>query len=103
MTLTTRITPPERFGQLHLGEVWTYRELLLFFIWRDLKVRYQQTIIGVGWVILQPLMTTFAFSLPPLAEPVDPAQPMATQPMGTEPVETDHTDTEPMNSAEGKA
>ncbi len=47
--------------------------------------------------------STFAFSLPPLAEPVDPAQPMATQPMGTEPVETDHTDTEPMNSAEGKA
>jgi len=50
-------------GELNLGEVWAYRELLYFFIWRDLKVRYQQTVIGVSWVILQPVLTTFAFSL----------------------------------------
>jgi lipopolysaccharide transport system permease protein len=63
VTPTTRITPPERYGELHLGELWTYRELLFFFVWRDLKVRYQQTVIGVSWVILQPVLTTFAFSL----------------------------------------
>jgi lipopolysaccharide transport system permease protein len=43
--------------------VWDYRELLYFFVWRDVKVRYRQTIIGVVWVILQPLMTMGVFTL----------------------------------------
>jgi lipopolysaccharide transport system permease protein len=63
VSATTRITPPGRAVELNLRELWAYRELLYFFVWRDLKVRYQQTVIGVTWVILQPLLSTFAFSL----------------------------------------
>jgi lipopolysaccharide transport system permease protein len=48
---------------LRLREVWDYRELLYFLIWRDVKVRYRQTIIGVVWVVLQPLFTMGAFTL----------------------------------------
>src|ERR1700733_11711025 len=48
---------------LRLREVWDYRELLYFFIWRDVKVRYRQTVIGVVWVVLQPLFTMGAFTL----------------------------------------
>ena len=48
---------------LRLGEVWSYRELLYFFVWRDVKVRYKQTVIGVAWVVLQPLMTMGVFTL----------------------------------------
>ena len=48
---------------LRLREVWDYRELLYFFIWRDIKVRYRQTVIGVVWVVLQPLFTMGAFTL----------------------------------------
>jgi lipopolysaccharide transport system permease protein len=43
--------------------VWMYRELLYFFVWRDLKVRYKQTVIGVAWVVLQPLMSMGVFTL----------------------------------------
>lgn len=63
MTPTTRIAPPGRLVELNLGDLWTYRELLYFFVWRDLKVRYEQTFIGVTWVILQPVLTMIAFSL----------------------------------------
>lgn len=63
MAATTRITPPGRYFEVHPGEIWAYRELLYFFVWRDLKVRYEQTFIGVAWVIMQPLLTMFAFSL----------------------------------------
>jgi lipopolysaccharide transport system permease protein len=62
MPAVARITPPGSL-QLHLGELWTYRELLYFFVWRDLKVRYAQTFIGIAWVILQPVLTVIAFSL----------------------------------------
>ena len=48
---------------LRLREVWDYRELLYFFIWRDVKVRYRQTVIGVVWVVLQPLLTMGVFTL----------------------------------------
>ena len=44
-------------------DLWTYRELLYFLIWRDLKVRYQQTLLGVGWVVMQPLLTTLIFTI----------------------------------------
>jgi lipopolysaccharide transport system permease protein len=48
---------------LDLAELWAYRELLYFFVWRDIKVRYKQTVIGAAWAILQPLMTMLVFSL----------------------------------------
>ena len=46
-----------------LKDAWTHRELLYFLIWRDLKIRYRQTFLGVGWVILQPLLTTIVFTI----------------------------------------
>jgi lipopolysaccharide transport system permease protein len=47
---------------LDLKAIWEYRELLYFLVWRDLKVRYRQTVIGIGWVVLQPLMTMAIFT-----------------------------------------
>ncbi len=47
---------------LDLAELWAYRELLYFFVWRDIKVRYKQTVIGAAWAILQPVMTMLVFS-----------------------------------------
>jgi homopolymeric O-antigen transport system permease protein len=47
---------------LRLRDIWIYRELLYFMVWRDLKVRYKQTALGVLWVILQPLLMTFVFT-----------------------------------------
>jgi lipopolysaccharide transport system permease protein len=58
-----RIEPPRGWLQLRLHEVWEYRELLYFFVWRDVKVRYKQTAIGVLWVVLQPLLTMLVFTL----------------------------------------
>jgi lipopolysaccharide transport system permease protein len=55
--------PPKKWGRLELHEVWAYRELLYFLTWRDLKVRYKQTILGAVWVIIQPLFTMLVFSL----------------------------------------
>jgi len=48
---------------LNFTELWDYRELLYFLIWRDIKVRYKQTALGVAWAILQPLLTMVIFSL----------------------------------------
>jgi lipopolysaccharide transport system permease protein len=59
----TRIAPPRGWFELRLREVWDYRELLYFFVWRDVKVRYKQTVIGVAWVIVQPLMTMGVFTI----------------------------------------
>src|SRR5271168_2659439 len=61
--VTVRIEPPRGWLDLRLGEVWAYRELLYFFVWRDVKVRYKQTAIGVSWVVLQPLLTMGVFTL----------------------------------------
>lgn len=58
-----RITPPQGWVNLNLKELWSYRELLYFFVWRDLKVRYKQTAIGALWAILQPFLTMLVFSL----------------------------------------
>jgi lipopolysaccharide transport system permease protein len=60
---TVRIEPPRGWLDLRLSEVWEYRELLYFFVWRDVKVRYKQTVIGVAWVVLQPLLTMGVFTL----------------------------------------
>src|SRR5438876_7898522 len=62
-TATVRIAPPRAWLELRLREVWMYRELLYFLVWRDLKVRYKQTAVGVAWVVLQPLMSMGAFTL----------------------------------------
>jgi len=45
------------------GELWKYRELLAFFVWRDVKVRYKQTLLGLGWALVQPLATMIVFSI----------------------------------------
>jgi lipopolysaccharide transport system permease protein len=58
-----RIEPPRGLFELRLREVWAYQELLYFFVWRDLKVRYQQTVVGVAWVIIQPLLSMGVFTL----------------------------------------
>jgi lipopolysaccharide transport system permease protein len=49
--------------QLNLGDLWAYRELLYFLTWRDIKVRYKQTLMGVAWVVIQPLLMMIIFTL----------------------------------------
>jgi lipopolysaccharide transport system permease protein len=58
-----RITPPSRWWVLPFSELWDSRELLYFFVWRDIKIRYKQTAIGAAWAVLQPLLTMLIFSL----------------------------------------
>lgn len=57
------IQPSSSWSPLNLRDLWAYRELFYFLTWRDLKVRYKQTLIGVAWVILQPLMITLIFTI----------------------------------------
>jgi len=59
----TVIRPAARWPRLDLRELWHYRELLGRFVWRDVKVRYKQTFIGVAWAILQPFLTMVVFTL----------------------------------------
>jgi lipopolysaccharide transport system permease protein len=60
---TLRLEAPRSWQTLNLAELWEYRELLFFFVWRDIKVRYKQTVLGALWAIIQPLTTTFAFAI----------------------------------------
>lgn len=60
---TTLIVPHKGLAGLNLAEIWEYRELLYFLTWRDIKVRYKQTVIGILWVLLQPLLTTVIFTI----------------------------------------
>jgi lipopolysaccharide transport system permease protein len=57
------IRPEDAGVQLNLGDLWAYRELLYFLTWRDIKVRYKQTLMGVAWVIIQPLLTMLIFTV----------------------------------------
>jgi len=57
------VEPPPRWPTLGLRELWAHRELLYFLVWRDVKVRYKQTLFGVAWAILQPLATMLVFAL----------------------------------------
>jgi homopolymeric O-antigen transport system permease protein len=59
----TRIERSRRHLRADLPEVWQYRELLYFFVWRDIKVRYKQTALGVAWALLQPLVTMVIFTV----------------------------------------
>jgi len=63
LAIDMTIAPPSSWLDLNLRELWDYRELLYFFVWRDLKVRYKQTAIGAAWAILQPFLTMVVFSL----------------------------------------
>lgn len=58
-----RIEPLHGWIPLRLRELWDYRELLYFLIWRDVKVRYKQTALGACWAIIQPLLTMAVFSI----------------------------------------
>jgi len=58
-----RIVPPRGWFDLDFKELWAARELLYFFVWRDVKIRYKQTAIGAAWAVLQPFMTMVVFSL----------------------------------------
>jgi lipopolysaccharide transport system permease protein len=55
--------PSRGWSALNLGELWRYRELIYFLIWRDIKVRYKQTALGASWAIIQPFVTMVVFSL----------------------------------------
>jgi len=57
------IEPSRGWISLGLSELWRYRELIYFFIWRDIKVRYKQTILGGVWAVIQPLFTMLIFSI----------------------------------------
>ena len=59
----TIIEPKKTFSLEQVKEIWEFRELLYFFTWRDLKVRYKQTVIGVAWAIFQPILTMIVFSV----------------------------------------
>jgi lipopolysaccharide transport system permease protein len=59
----TWIRPTRGWGGLQLGELWRFRELFFFLVWRDIKVRYKQTLLGAAWAILQPLLTMVVFSI----------------------------------------
>lgn len=57
------IRPSSGFVPLNLRELWEYRELLYFFTWRDVKVRYKQTVLGVAWAVIQPIFMMLIFTL----------------------------------------
>ena len=60
---TVIIEPTRGWASLKLGALWEYRELLYFLVWRDLKVRYKQTVLGAAWIVLQPVVSMVVFSL----------------------------------------
>jgi lipopolysaccharide transport system permease protein len=57
------IEPQQGWASLELNDLWRYRELLLLLTWRDIKVRYAQTILGAMWAVIQPLLTMVIFSI----------------------------------------
>ncbi len=57
------IKPPKGLVEVNLPELWKYRELLYIFAWRDIKVRYKQTFLGIAWAIFQPFITMVIFSV----------------------------------------
>ena len=63
VVITRRLQPSPGWNGRTFSDIWAYRELLYFFIWRDIKVRYKQTLLGAGWAIIQPLMTMVVFTI----------------------------------------
>ena len=62
-TNTVVIRPSKSLTALNLRDLWRYRELIYFMTWRDLKVRYKQTVLGVSWAVLEPFMTMVVFTI----------------------------------------
>ncbi len=62
-TLVTVIEPSVGWVPLKLSELWGYREVLYYLVWRDIKIRYRQTVIGMAWAVIQPFMTMVVFSI----------------------------------------
>jgi lipopolysaccharide transport system permease protein len=62
-SVVTLIQPSQGWRSLQFRELWEYRELLYFLTWRDIKVRYKQTVLGAAWAIIQPFFTMVVFSL----------------------------------------
>lgn len=60
---TIRIRPSTGWVPINIADLWAYRELVFFLIWRDIKVRYKQTVLGAAWAIIQPFFTMVVFSL----------------------------------------
>jgi lipopolysaccharide transport system permease protein len=60
---TTVIEPSYGWAALKLGELWQFRELFYFLVWKDIKVRYRQTLLGAAWAIVQPLFTMIVFAV----------------------------------------
>jgi lipopolysaccharide transport system permease protein len=63
MKATRTVIEPQKRFTLHLSEIWQYRELFYFFTWRDIKVKYKQTQLGILWAIIQPLALLLLFTL----------------------------------------
>ncbi|MGE5139155.1 MAG: ABC transporter permease [Rudaea sp.] len=59
----TVVQPTSGWASLQLRDLWEYRELLYFLVWRDVKIRYKQTALGIAWVVLQPVLTTLIFTV----------------------------------------
>src|SRR5438067_3098020 len=57
------IQSSKSWSSLNLIDLWRYRELLYFLTWRDVKIRYKQTVLGVAWVVMQPLLMTLIFTI----------------------------------------
>ena len=57
------IVPASGWLPVHLREIWEFRELLYFLVWREIRIRYKQTVLGVAWAVLQPLLTMAVFSI----------------------------------------
>jgi lipopolysaccharide transport system permease protein len=57
------IEPAGRWPRIDFAELWEFRQLLFFLVWRDLKVRYAQTVLGIGWAVLQPLLSMVVFTV----------------------------------------
>ena len=62
-TQNIKIKPSDSWAKIDLREIWRYRELFYLLAWRDLKVRYKQTLLGVVWAVLQPALTAFIFTI----------------------------------------
>jgi lipopolysaccharide transport system permease protein len=62
-TSVTVIKPTKGWVPIDLHELWEFRELLYFFTWRDIKVRYKQTFMGFAWAIIQPFMAMVIFTI----------------------------------------
>lgn len=62
-TEITIIQPPQGWVRIGLKELWRYRELVFYLVWRDIKVRYKQTFLGAAWAVIQPFMTMIVFAI----------------------------------------